>query len=126
MTPGSNILQTALSVIARSPFAYYAFSGRTANDIGQYQATYNPPLNCCGSVQAVPRNLYNFYGLEFQKYYLKFFCSRDAVDVGRDTSGDMIVYSGNNYQVLSITPWYDIDGWVEILAVQVPNSPTVT
>ena len=125
MIPGSNILNMALSVIAKTGFQYYKYSSRTANSVGQYESTYNPPQNLLGSVQAVPRNLYEQYGLEFQKRYVKFFVSKDVLDVSRDVSGDMIVYCGNNYQVLSITPWFSVDGWVEILAVQVPNPPMV-
>lgn len=125
MIPGSDILKTALSVIGRSSFDYYAFTGRTTNSVGQYQSAYAAPITLMGSAQAVPRNVYEQYGLEFQKNYLKFYASQDAIDVSRDTSGDMIVFNGFNYQILSITPWYNIDGWVEILAVQVPVAPVV-
>lgn len=125
MIPGQNILNMALSVIAKTCFDYYKFSARTTNSIAQYQSTYNPPQTLQGSVQAIPRNLYEQYGLEFQKYYLKFYVSKNVIDVSRNNSGDMIVYCGNNYQILSITPWFGIDGWVEIIAVQVPTAPTV-
>ena len=125
MIPGQNILNQALSVIASQCFQYYAFSARTTQSNGQYLTTYLPPASVRGSVQPVPRQLYEQYGLDFQRYYLKFFLSKSVTDVSRDTSGDMFVFECNNYQVLSITPWKGVDGWVEVLAVQVPDAPAV-
>lgn len=123
--PGSDILDLALSAINSTPFQYYSFKARATNAVAQYVSTYNAPLTLTGSVQAVPRNIYQVNGLDFQKNYLKLYVSKNVIDVSRDTSGDMIVYNGFNYQVLSITPWHSIDGWVEIMAVQVPNAPLI-
>ena len=125
MIPGSNILNQALSVIAQTQFLYYMANARTPNSVGQYQSTYNQPRMLTGSVQAVPRNLYEKYGLEFQNHYLKIYVSQNVIDVTRNSSGDMVVYSCSNWQIESITPWFAIDGWVEIIAVQVPNAPVV-
>ncbi|HZZ80032.1 MAG TPA: hypothetical protein VFE62_16080 [Gemmataceae bacterium] len=125
MVPGSGMLNTALSVIAAQPFQYFPFAARTTQGNGQYLSTYQAPQTVRGSVQAVPRNLYQEYGLNFQRNYFKFFLSRKVMDVSRDTSGDMFVFQCKNFQVLSITPWHGIDGWVEVLAIEVPTPPTV-
>lgn len=123
MIPGSNLLATALRVIAKQTFQYQAFQCRTLNSVGQYEAAYAPATTLAGSVQPVPRNLYQQYGLEFDKYYLKFFVSKNVIDVTRNKSGDLLAFQGNNYQVESVTPWFGIDGWNEVLAVQVPPAP---
>lgn len=126
MIPGSNILNTALSVIAKSPFNYYAFSTKTVQSNGQYLNNYAAPQALLGSVQPVPRSLYQEYGLDFDKFYQKFFVSQDVIDVSRDVSGDLIQFQGNMYQCQSVTPWYGIDGWVEVLTIQVVNIPLIT
>ena len=126
MIPGSNILNMALSVIAKTSFNYYAFSSRFKQPNGVYLPTYAPPVALQGSVQPVPRELYQEYGLDFNKYYQNVFVSQNVVDVARDVSGDMVQIQGQMYQCESITPWYGIDGWVQILVVKVQNIPLVT
>jgi hypothetical protein len=125
IVPGSNILSAALAVISSNCFQYYSFSSRAYQPNGQYLSNYDPPCTLRGSVQAVPRNLYQVYGLDFDKYYLKFYVSKDVIDVSRNSSGDLFVFQCNTYQCLSVTPWFGIDGWNEVLAVQVQNTPLV-
>lgn len=121
MIPGANILNTVLRVIARQTFVYNAYLSRTANAMGDYVANYYPSAQCSGNAQPVPREKFEDYGLDFNKRYFNFFVSRGVIDVGRDVSGDQIVFECRYYQVISITPWIGIDGWNQILAVEVPN-----
>lgn len=124
--PGSNILNMALSVIAKQAWQWFSFNDRITQSNGQYMGVYNAPLTIQGSSQAVSRALYQQYGLDFNKYYQKFFVSRNVIDVSRDVSGDLFVFNGQTYQCLSITPWYAIDGWVEVLTSLVVNTPLIT
>lgn len=120
-TPGSNILNRALRIIAAQSFEYYKFLSRAVNDIGLDVAIYAYPLPTRGSVQAVPRNLFEQYGLEFNKQYLMFYVSQSILDVTRDVSGDQIAYAGNRYQCLSKTDWLAQDGWVGVISVLIPS-----
>lgn len=120
--PGANILNVALSVIASQSFQYYAFLDRTANEIGLDVTSYKSPVMLRGSVQPVPRNLYSDYGLDFDRYYVNFYLSKNALDVERDVSGDQITFNSRKYQVLSKTDWFAMDGWVALLTVQIPIS----
>jgi hypothetical protein len=113
----------AMQIVGKSSFSYLAFASRTPNEIGQDVTKYEPPVTLQGSVQPVPRSLYQQYGLDFQRNYINVYVSKAVLDVERDVSGDMIVFSGNSYQCLSVTPWVAIDGWSAVLCVQVP-SPT--
>lgn len=122
MIPGSNILQAALQVIARSSFCYYAFESRTPNAVGQDVTTYAAPVTLQGSVQPVPRSLYQQYGLDFQRNYVNVYVSQTVLDVTRDVSGDQILFNGRTYQCVSVTPWSAIDGWSAVLCVQVPSA----
>ena len=123
MIPGANILSMALTAIGKSSFSYLAFVSRTPNSIGQDIASYAPAATLQGSVQPVPRSLYQQYGLDFQRNYINVYVSKAVIDVTRDVSGDMIAFNGNSYQCLSVTPWVAIDGWNSVLCVQAP-APT--
>lgn len=121
MIPGANILKMAQRVIASSTFSYYRFKERTQNAALQYIAVYETPLTLQGSVQPVPRNLYQEYGLDFERNYWNFFASADMIDIRRDVSGDYMLFKGMKMQCVSATPWLSIDGWVQMLSVEVPN-----
>ena len=101
IVPGNNILSTALLVIRQQCFQYYAFASRSVQPNGQYLANYSPPVPMQGSMQAVPRNLYQEYGLDFDKYYQKFYVSDSIMDVDRDVSGDLFRFGNANYPVPS-------------------------
>ncbi len=119
MIPGSNILNLALSVIQKQSFTYFAFKARTLNAIGFNVAEYKPGIPAKGSVQPIPRNLYQASGLDFQRNYFNFFLSKGIIDIARDVSGDQFEYNGLRFQCLSKTDWYAADGWDQVLCVQV-------
>lgn len=120
--PGSNILQQALRVIAQDSFSYSAYVSRETNSIGLDVVTYADPVPAKGSVQAVPRKLYEQLGLNLQRTYFNFFLPQSIVDVNRDVSSDYFTWNGNIYTCESITPWYWIDGWVEVLTIFTPTA----
>lgn len=101
------------------PFSYIQNTGRVDNGIGQDISQYNAPIQIQGSVQAVPRNLFEVYGLDFQKQYVTFYVSRQILDVERDVSGDKIQYANLTYQCLSQTDWNAQNGWTGVIAVKV-------
>ena len=51
--PGSNILATALTLIAASQITYLQFVSRTTNAIGMLVPTYAAPVTINGSIQPV-------------------------------------------------------------------------
>jgi len=126
MTPGSNILNRALRLISPQAFSYFANTGRIKQPNGQFVPAFAPPLALSGSVQPVPRNLYEQYGLDFQKNYVTVFVSKNILDLDRNVSGDLIVFSTKTFQCESKTDWFMQDGWDSILCVQIPNAPLIT
>jgi hypothetical protein len=116
-----NLLNMALSIIPKQAFQYYANTGRTIQPNGQYLATYAAPLPLSGSVQPVPRELYERYGLDLIKNYFTFFVSQNVMDITRNFSGDAFVYNGNYFQCEQKTDWFSYNGWDAILAIQVPS-----
>ena len=117
--PGQNILNMALTVIARQAITYYQYSGRAQNSVGQDMTIYNQPITIVGSFQPVPRNLYQQYGLDFQKDYFTFYTSNNVIDVGRDVSGDQIAFNGQRFQCESDVAWFQMDGWVGVICVHI-------
>lgn len=115
-----NLLNMAMAAVGKQSFSYIKFSVRVNNDIGLDVATYDDPVAIMGQVQAVPRALFEKYGLDFQKNYLIFFVSKDVLDVERDVSGDQVQYASKKFQCLSKTDWYNQNGWVEVLTVEIP------
>ena len=117
MIPGGNLLNAAFAMVAAQGFTYQPYQARTINGVGLYETTYGPRVELRGSIQAVPRSVYQEYGLDLQKNYATIFVSRDVLDLTRDTSGDRVFWNGRAYQITSQTDWYSIDGWVSFLAV---------
>lgn len=99
MIPGANILNMALTIIAKQTVIYYKYLSRSVNAVGQNVTLYDLPMNVVGSWQPVPRNLYMVYGLDLQKEYFTFYTSNDLLDIQRDVSGDQLVFGGQRYQV---------------------------
>lgn len=126
MIPGANLLKMALTIIAKQNILYYAYSGRTLNNVGQDVTTYAPPRLIGGSFQAVPRALYQQLGLDFQKEYYIFYTLENLLDVGRDVSGDQLAFDGQRYQCESNTDWFPMDGWKGVLCIRLGYDPTET
>lgn len=115
--PGSDLLSLAFDIITSQTVGYYNYLSRVANDAGQLVSTFDDPIDIDGSFQAVPRKLYEVYGLDFSKNYSTFYASENVLDVTRDVTGDQIVYRGARFQVLSANDWFKQDGWVGVLCV---------
>jgi len=117
MIPGSNILNMALTLIAKQLVAYFPFNSRVLNSVGQNVTAYSSPFPLAGSLQAVPRQLYQQFGLDLQKNYVTFYTSSNLLDVNRDVSGDQLIYAGRRYQVESANDWFAQDGWKGVLCI---------
>ncbi len=121
-TPGSNLLEEAFEVIETQPIQWMEFIERTLNPVGQYIGKWKDPVTVEASVQAVDRKTYVELGLDFQKDYVTIYACVDFDDLDRDVTGDRIfLEDGKLYQLESLLPWFDIDGWVGAVAVIVNN-----
>lgn len=120
--PGSNLLSQALRLITAQSIVYKAYASRTLTDIGTYVAIYATGTRIKGSVQPVPRQLMENLGLDMQRNYVNIFVSQAVVDIRRDVTGDQFIFGRTIYEAMSITPWERIDGWNQVLAVEVPRA----
>ncbi len=119
MFPGSDLLDVAFDVIDTVDLDYYQYNGREKNSIGFLTTLYKPKVKISGSFQPVAKQVYYQFGLDFQKKYYYLFAEVDFLDVGRDVAGDQVSFSGRRYQCESATPWFAIDGWSQILLVDI-------
>lgn len=119
MIPGMNILNTALTVIARQEALYHRAVSRGTNAIGQWVTTYAAPVPIRGSIQAVPRETYQNLGLDYQKNYLSCYFTGNVSGIQRGESGDQMTWNGRRYQFLSESEWYAMDGWNGLMAVEI-------
>lgn len=124
MIPGSNLLRSALSLIARQTVYLYRWSGRSTTADGMDVSTFSSPEAITeGSVQAVPRNRYDSMGLDYSRNYVTWFTTATATGVERDRSPDQFVYGSRRYEVQLVTPWNLQDGWNEVLGIDLgPDS----
>lgn len=125
MIPGSNLLEDAFEAIDTITIQYLRFAGRSLNPVGQYVASFEPPLPVEASCQAVQRNTYVELGLDFQKQYVQIYASIGVTDLDRDVTGDrFILPDGRVYQCENQLDWFTFDGvvppgWVGVLCVKV-------
>ncbi len=117
--PGSNLLTTALGLICPEPIQFYQFTGFATNAIGYDVRTYAAPTTVMASVQAVDRTQYSEAGLDFNKRHIAVWASQDIDDLYRGRAGDQIGWQGVRWEVLSESEWHPIDGWNNLIAVQV-------
>jgi len=118
--PGSNMLNRAARLIKLQPIAYYAYTGRETNEAGLYDSTYAQPRVTQGSLQPVPRSLYDVYGLDFDKNYSTVYLAKNSLDIARNVAGDQLTYGSRRFQVESKTDWFGQDGWDALLCIEVP------
>lgn len=119
MIPGQNLLNMASRIIALQGVMYYHFLGRSQNSVGQDVSQYRPGVKMIGSFQPIPRQLYESFGLDFQKDYWTFYTSNNMQDVSRGIAGDQIGFNGQRYQCESDNDWFQIDGWKGSIFVHV-------
>ena len=121
MVPGSNILNRALKLLTAQTITYLAFVSRSTTAIGTQVPVYATAVQLRGSIQPVPRQLMEILGLDLQKHYVNIFVSNNVIDVARDVSSDKFKFGGATFQAISITKWRTVDGWNQVLAVEVPQ-----
>lgn len=119
-----NLLLDALGVIpSQQGVQYLRAISRTTNEAGYDVNDFAAPVPVPqSSVQAVPRSMYEFMGLDQQKDYVTWYVPRTVVDLQRDTPGDHMTWNGMRYQLQSETDWSGQDGWTGVLCVKVGNA----
>jgi hypothetical protein len=120
LVPGSNLLGIALRAITPTGGAQVKrFVGESTNDFGSVIKTYTDPEPMLGcSVQPVTSATIQQLGLSLTKAYVNIW-TQSNVQAGYDgKEGDIILWDGSEWEVLSPTNWQVQDGWKQIIAVR--------
>lgn len=125
MIPGSNLLNLATTIIAKVPFSYYAFTGRSYDNAGDLAINYAAAVTKYGSVQPVARTLFEQMGLDFSRDYITIHTPNNITGIQKGTSGDYVRWNAQWWVVETQTNWYAVDGWKEIVCVRTDTAPTV-
>jgi hypothetical protein len=120
IVPGSNVLNLALRAIRAQPVALYRFTANVGQPNGVDLPTYTGPVPVLGSVQPLDQKATVELGLDWNKKYVKLFTSVDIHDVARDSTGDVFTFGGRWFSAVGQVDWIQMDGWNEILSVQIP------
>jgi hypothetical protein len=111
----------ATKIIGKNDYILFQYNGRQLDDRGLYVSEFSDPINLKDSIQAVPRNLYAEFGLDWNKYYIQIYTDNPLMVVERENSGDQIEFNGSRYQLLDNNDWNPIDGWQGVLAVRLDD-----
>jgi hypothetical protein len=124
--PGANLLRKAFTLISRSDLFYYQAIGRSFNNVGQYVTEYAPGVAIKGSWQPVSKKEYEALGLDFQKSYFNLYIPKNILDLKRNVSADQVSFEGERFQVESATDWFNVDGWLSVLCVEIGDDAALT
>lgn len=121
MIPGSNLLNMAMGLIAPQTVKYFqALPRGAANSIGVLPSTFAAGVDVAtGSLQPVPKALFQQLGLDYKKTYVTWYVQRSVIGLERDSSGDEIEWNGNRYKCQDENDWFGQDGWLAMLCVMI-------
>ena len=120
LVPGSNILGIALSAInPTGGIQFKKYLGKTENDFGSTIKTYSDPAPMLGcSVQPMSAAMVQQLGLSLQKSYVNIW-TQSSIEIAYDgNEGDIVIWDGAEWEVMSPTSWQVQDGWKQIIAVR--------
>lgn len=118
---GSNLLNIALGQIGRTPIQFVEFQRNILQPNGVLAPQYADPVVINDAiVQPVNTHVYLQQGMYVSEKRIKIWASTDIKDLSRTTSGDRVLYDGDQFQVVGDTAkWLAFNGWVEVEAIKI-------
>ena len=113
-----NIFNIVRKAIPTYTVDYQTSTGRTVNNIGQYETTYTAPVQINANIQPVNQTLMQTLGLDFQKVYITAHLPLEPKTVHAGESGDILTFNGSSYKIIHIENWYETGGYTLVRAVQ--------
>lgn len=117
--PGSNLLNMALNFVANQQVEYLAFDENKTMPDGSKAPSFKEPIVMRGSFQPVNSMSKQYLGLELNENYANLYICANLLSIKRNKASDRIRFNGKLYQIVSETDWYQIDGWKEVLMIEV-------
>lgn len=117
----NNLLNQAFKLIPQQDFQFCKWNSKSVNEQGIMINTFDAPVSCKGSIQAVDQALYKELGLDFEKQYRLVYASVfiQGLDASKQqNTPDRLVFEGRNWKIIRNTPWHSADGWCGVLVVE--------
>lgn len=115
---GMDVLNIALGAIGYDTTMLHRFKARVQNDRGEWVSTYHDPIPVKGSWQPVSADRMKETGFDVTRRYYNFYCRSWHRNVERGNNPDLLVYNGQEYEVIKVTDWIEQNGWVVVMVVQ--------
>lgn len=113
-----NLLEQAHVLIPFQPFLWHPWQSQSLDSALLRVNDYEAPIECRGSIQRVPQEMYERLGLDWENNYRLVYSSHDIKGLDGQQSPDVLTFEGKNWKVVRVTPWYGYDGWNEVLVVE--------
>lgn len=113
-----NLLEAAHRLIPFQPFTWYKWKGYTLDSALLKVNEYEAGVACQGSIQRISEQMYERLGLDFNSDYREIHTSANIQCLTGQNGPDMLEFEGKRWKVIRVTPWYNYDGWSEILVIE--------
>lgn len=118
-----NVLRVALSAVPRQRVCLRRFQSRAQNPRGQWVSTYEADEAIVGAWQPVDAATAKAQGLDTSRRNWRLWTAHDVKNVNRGAAPDIVVVGDRRHEVMSCTDWLGVNGWRELLCVEVGDEP---
>ena len=119
MIPGINVLAKAQSLLGTKEVTLIPFESRTKNQLGQWISKYGDPVTLRASWQPISRAKYTHLGLDMTKIYFNLYVCYNVRGIDTQTTPDRVAVDSRLYDIISVRPWANQDGWNACIAVEI-------
>ena len=113
------IFKMAMSVLPRQQARLFRWTGRETNARGLDVDAFAPPVTISGSIQAVDRSRYGYFGLDAAMSYITVYSDTPIQDLTRTENPDQLEYAGRRYRILNRSEWTGPADYDGVLAVDI-------
>ncbi len=110
-----NLHGYAKQIIPQRRFAYRAYAGMTEGSNGIDTPKYSAQKIGYGSIQPVPKKVYQSLGLNSEKEYLHIVT--DACITGYGDIGDKVIFCNKEYRVMDCEDWRTVSDWAGVMCI---------
>lgn len=110
-----NLHSYAKQIIPQRKFTYSKYSGMVEGANGVDTPRYSSQKVGYGSVQPVPKKVYQSLGLNSEKEYIHIVT--DACINGYADIGDKVYFCGKDYRVMDCEDWRQVSDWSGVMCI---------
>lgn len=124
------LLKKALTVVPKTRFKYRIVQSFVTNEIGNTIATYSEWTDAEGAIQpgltfsfnargvSSPIEIAKKIGLDISKNMITVFAKLNLSNIAKQETPDQIMFDGRIFNIMSVSDWYEFDGWKSLICVE--------